>query len=232
MTRAISQAPIPAGPEGDEVDEVVAAVGERLDERRHPPARVPRLCAAARAARAVHVVDRYLAFADEFLRAAAATACRTGLPIMRPLCLLDPADPRGWTVPDAYGCGPALWVAPVLEEGARSRDVVLPRGEWVQTWDGTRVRGSVEVTVQAPLERVPVQAPLERVPVWVRAGSIVVTYPATHVAEGPGDTPEAERPLRATLWGRPRLGAPPRGSRTGRGSPGATAAGSCRPGAR
>jgi hypothetical protein len=34
----------------------------------------------------------------------------------------------------------------------------------------------------------------------------VVTYLAEHVAAGLGDTPESERPLVATLWGRPRLG--------------------------
>jgi hypothetical protein len=51
-----------------------------------------------------------------------------------------------------------------------------------------------------------VHAPLHRIPVWVRAGSIVVTYPAEHVAAGLGDTPELERPLVATLWGTPRLG--------------------------
>ena len=51
-----------------------------------------------------------------------------------------------------------------------------------------------------------VQAPLERIPVWVRAGSIVVTYPASHVARGLGDVPESERPLVATLWGEPRGG--------------------------
>ncbi len=50
-----------------------------------------------------------------------------------------------------------------------------------------------------------VEAPLERIPVWVRAGSIVVTYPAEHVARGLGDVPERERPLVATLWGMPRL---------------------------
>jgi hypothetical protein len=49
-------------------------------------------------------------------------------------------------------------------------------------------------------------APLEQIPVWVRAGSIITTYPAEHVAHGLGDVPEAERPLVATLWGRPRLG--------------------------
>jgi hypothetical protein len=44
------------------------------------------------------------------------------------------------------------------------------------------------------------------IPVWVRSGSIVVTYPADHVARGLGDVPEAERPLEATLWGEPPLG--------------------------
>jgi alpha-glucosidase (family GH31 glycosyl hydrolase) len=132
-----------------------------------------------------------------YVRAAAATAARTGLPIVRPLCLTDPADPRGWTISDAYGYGPALWVAPVLEDEAREREVALPRGEWIETWSGRRVPGGSEVVVEAPLERIPV---------WVRSGSIVVTYPAGHVARGLGDVPERERPLEATLWGLPRLG--------------------------
>jgi alpha-D-xyloside xylohydrolase len=132
-----------------------------------------------------------------YVRAAAATAARTGLPIMRPLCLLDPGDPRGWTVGDAYGFGPALWVAPVLDEGAREREVVLPRGEWIETWSGRRVAGGNETVVAAPVELIPV---------WVRAGSIVVTYPADHVAAGLGDIAEQDRPLVATLWGVPRCG--------------------------
>jgi alpha-glucosidase (family GH31 glycosyl hydrolase) len=132
-----------------------------------------------------------------YVRAAAATAARCGLPIIRPLHLGDPSDERGWTIADAFGYGPALWVAPVLDEGARSREVALPRGAWIETWSGERVRGGGEVTAPAPRSTIPV---------WVRAGSIVVTYPATHVAAGLGDTPEAERPLEATLWGEPALG--------------------------
>ncbi len=149
------------------------------------------------------VLDSYRAYVllheqlVPYVRAAALTAARTGLPIMRPLCLLDPDDPRGWTLGDAYGYGPALWVAPVLDDRARQREVPLPRGEWIETWSGRHVRGGGEVIVDAPLERIPV---------WVRAGSIVVTYPAWQVAAGLGDEPEAERPLVATLWGVPRLG--------------------------
>lgn len=132
-----------------------------------------------------------------YVRAAARTAATTGLPIIRPLCLVDPRDERGWTINDAYGYGPALWVAPVLDEAATEREVALPRGEWIETWSGERVAGGREILAPTPLERIPV---------WVRAGSIVVTYPAAHVAGGLGDVAEAERPLEATLWGEPRLG--------------------------
>ncbi|HTN24093.1 MAG TPA: hypothetical protein VL120_08910, partial [Solirubrobacteraceae bacterium] len=116
---------------------------------------------------------------------------------IRPLSLIDPADDRGWAIADAFGYGPALWVAPVLDEGARSREVALPRGNWIAAWSGARVRGGGEVVAPAPRSTIPV---------WVRSGSIVVTYPAEHVARGLGDTPEGERPLEATLWGQPPLG--------------------------
>jgi alpha-glucosidase (family GH31 glycosyl hydrolase) len=132
-----------------------------------------------------------------YVRAAAATCARAGLPIVRPAALIDPSDARSWSVADAYGYGPALWVAPVLEEGAREREVLLPRGEWIEAWTGERVTGGSEVVAPAALSTIPV---------WVRKGSIVVSYPAEHVAGGLGDRPEHERPLEATLWGEPRSG--------------------------
>lgn len=129
-----------------------------------------------------------------YVRAAAATAARTGLPIVRPLALTDPRDVRGWSIADAYGYGPSLWVAPVLEDGARSVHVDLPRGDWIDWHTGAQVAGGGEV--DAP-------APLDRIPVWVRRGALIATYPAEHVARGLGDTPERERPLEVTLWGEP-----------------------------
>ncbi len=132
-----------------------------------------------------------------YVRAAARTAARTGLPIIRPLCLTDPGDSRGWSISDVYGYGPALWVAPVLDDAAREREVALPRGRWIETWSGERVHGGGEVIVATPLDRIPV---------WVRDGSIVVTHPPAHVASGLGDVPPSARPLVATLWGSPPLG--------------------------
>jgi len=132
-----------------------------------------------------------------YVRAAAATAARGGPPIVRPLALTDPSDARGWTIADAYGYGPALWVAPVLEHGAREREVALPRGDWIDFWTHEPVAGGGEVVAAAPLGRIPV---------WVRRGALVVTYPADHVAAGLGDVPERERPLEVTVWGEPPCG--------------------------
>jgi hypothetical protein len=118
--------------------------------------------------------------------------------VIRPLCLVDPSDPRGWEIADAYLFGPSLWVAPVLEEGARAREVPLPRGDSIDFWTGAPAGGG---------ETVVAEAPLERIPVFVRSGAILVSYPSTTVAAGLGDVREDRRPLSISLWGRPACGA-------------------------
>ena len=139
-----------------------------------------------------------------YIRAAAATAARSGLPIVRPLSLIDPGDPHAWQLADAYGFGPALWVAPVLEQGATERAVPVPRGEWLALGEGLDDLAPRPLLAGGRELRAP--TPRERIPVWVRRGAILVTYPAAEVASGLGDRPESERPLEATLWGQPRDG--------------------------
>ncbi len=158
-----------------------------------------------------------------YVRAAAATAAHTGLPVIRPLCLTDPGDLRGWTVSDAYGYGPALWVAPVLDEDAREREVVLPRGNWIEAWSGALVRGGGEVVAPAPLERIPL---------WVRDGSIVVTYPASMWRVGSAMSRRPSAHSRRRCGARLASAGPRCDSRTGPGSRGGTESGRCRPSAR
>jgi hypothetical protein len=151
-------------------------------------------------AHTLDVYRGYLLFHERllpYIRAAAATASRSGLPIIRPLCLVDPSASPGWRIADAYLFGPSLWVAPVLEEGATSRSVHLPAGDWLDLWTAEQVSGGRELVAEAPAERIPA---------WVRRGSILVTHPIEHVAGGLGYAAEATRPLEATLWGEPREG--------------------------
>jgi hypothetical protein len=115
---------------------------------------------------------------------------------MRPLCLVDPEEPEGWSIPDSYMFGPSLWVAPVLEEGATERRTYLPRGEWLDWWTGERISGGRWIDADAPLDRIPL---------WVRNGSLIVTYPAEEIARGLGEE-DPSRPLEVTLWGEPALG--------------------------
>lgn len=53
----------------------------------------------------------------------------------------------------AYFLGGDMFVAPVIEKGARSRRVYLPDGEWLHFWTGAPYKGGYEYTVAAPLGR-------------------------------------------------------------------------------
>ncbi|NES97480.1 MAG: glycoside hydrolase family 31 protein [Desertifilum sp. SIO1I2] len=89
---------------------------------------------------------------------------QTGHPMVRPLFWLDPTDVRLWSVDDAFLVGDALLVCPILAEGVRSRQVILPKGEWYPFWDDTPVSDSETLTLDAPLETIPL---------LVKAGTIL-----------------------------------------------------------
>lgn len=59
---------------------------------------------------------------------------------------------------DAFLLGDSLLVAPVLERGAVRRTVQLPPGRWYDTVTGEVFEGPGQVTVDAPLSRIPVLA--------------------------------------------------------------------------
>ena len=113
----------------------------------------------------LEVYRRYIVLHERlvpYIRAAAATAARCGLPIVRPLALTDPHDARGWAIADAYGFGPSLWVAPALEDGAREVEVDLPRGDWIATWDGRESPAAARSSRAAPLGPHPGVGPARR----------------------------------------------------------------------
>ena len=76
---------------------------------------------------------------------------------------------------DEYMFGPALLVAPVVEQGATTREVYLPAGtDWYNYWTNEKLHGGQTVTVKAPIDTIPL---------FVRAGSILplgVPVESTH----------------------------------------------------
>jgi alpha-glucosidase (family GH31 glycosyl hydrolase) len=92
-----------------------------------------------------------------------------GLPLMRPLVLNYPDDPRCWELGSQYLWGDDLLVAPVTREGATAWPVYLPAGGWYDFWTQERHEGPAGLTVDAPLDRLPL---------FVRAGAILPLGPA------------------------------------------------------
>ncbi len=110
-----------------------------------------------------------------YLYSAVRECATTGMPIMRSLWLHYPDDPKAIACGDQYLWGKNLMVAPVVEKGATTRRVYLPRGGWYDFWTGERIEGDREISRAVDLEILPLYA---------RAGSILPLSPVKqHTAE-------------------------------------------------
>jgi alpha-D-xyloside xylohydrolase len=84
-------------------------------------------------------------------------ASTEGLPAMRPLFIDFQDDDRAWEVEDQFMFGSDVLVAPVLEAGARQREVYLPPGaRWTHAWSGMDHDGGAAIVEEAPLAQIPV----------------------------------------------------------------------------
>jgi len=84
-------------------------------------------------------------------------AMKTGKPVWSPLFYVFPEDEKVYFVKDEFMVGETLLVAPVIQPGARERDVYLPVGTWRNYWSGELVQGGTTLgRFPAPLERIPV----------------------------------------------------------------------------
>lgn len=91
-------------------------------------------------------------------------AHRTGIPIVRPLFLVDPKSPEAWANWQTYLYGPDLLVSPIWEKGKRTQQVYLPSAaQWRDAWHPDKVyRGGQTITVSAELHEIPL---------FIRAGA-------------------------------------------------------------
>jgi alpha-glucosidase len=89
-----------------------------------------------------------------YVRALSDEAVATGLPLQRPL-FLHYDEPAYHDIQDQYLYGADMIVAPVVEQGQKSRPVVLPDGEWLHLWTGA-VHGKGTHEISAPHGQPPV----------------------------------------------------------------------------
>ena len=69
---------------------------------------------------------------------------------------------------DEFCYGDKLLICPVLEQGAVSRKVYLPKGSWYNFWTNEVLAGESEHLVDAKIDSMPM---------FVRAGSVLPEYP-------------------------------------------------------
>jgi alpha-glucosidase len=93
---------------------------------------------------------------------------RYGFPILRPLVMLEQENPSTSFRQDEFTFGDKILVCPVLEQGAASRMVYLPKGKWYNFWTLEVLTGESEHSILTPLDHMPL---------FVRAGSVIPEYP-------------------------------------------------------
>ncbi|HXW56016.1 MAG TPA: TIM-barrel domain-containing protein [Candidatus Cybelea sp.] len=103
-----------------------------------------------------------------YLYSAVRECATTGIPVMRGLWLHYSDDPLAVARGDEYLWGRDVLVAPVVEQGATSRRVYLPKGAWYDFWTAERVEGGREI--ERPVD-------LETIPLYVRAGGLLPLGP-------------------------------------------------------
>ena len=94
-------------------------------------------------------------------------AHETGAPLMRPLAMDFPDDPKVANLSDQWLMGPALMAAPILTP-ANQRTVYLPHDVWYRLGGSANLAGGQTLNVTANLDEIPV---------YVRAGTILPLGP-------------------------------------------------------
>ena len=115
-----------------------------------------------------------------YLYTAVRECTQTGMPIVRAMWLHYADDRAAVARGDQYLWGRDILVAPVVEKGATSRRLYLPRGLWYDFWTEVTIRGGREF--ELPVD-------LETMPLFVRAGAIIPTQRVKQYTGEPSDDP-------------------------------------------
>lgn len=104
---------------------------------------------------------------------------QSGVPIIRPLFLNNQDDSNTHNIDDQFLLGDHLLVAPVIERGANSRELYLPKGKWYRVFTDEQFEGEQKIRTKAPLQPVYAEEkntgarPLMGIPMFARAGAVL-----------------------------------------------------------
>ncbi|GHE23259.1 glycoside hydrolase family 31 protein [Sphingobacterium griseoflavum] len=89
-------------------------------------------------------------------------------PILRPIALLEQHKAQNLLREEEFAFGHHILVSPVLHPGQQSKIVYLPEGSWYGYFSNVLYAGGQEHQIETPLDEMPI---------FVRAGSVIPTYP-------------------------------------------------------
>jgi alpha-glucosidase len=143
----------------------IMRVHGELDEKRQPWVYGPTAEAAARQAIDLRYELMPYIYSYEHLTTEGAPG------LVHPLFWEFPSDREAAAQDGEWMFGDALLVAPIVSEGATSKTIYLPAGEWFDYASGRSYQGAQNIEISADAKT------WKDIPVFVRSGSIVATQP-------------------------------------------------------
>jgi alpha-glucosidase (family GH31 glycosyl hydrolase) len=96
-------------------------------------------------------------------------------PLFRPLFYADTANKKLYSIGDQFMLGPDIFAAPVLKSGATSRQLYIPKGDWIDGWSGKKVKSGLH-------KNYPASCP--GMPIFIRASNkTLLKMTANHLAK-------------------------------------------------
>ncbi|XP_018572975.1 myogenesis-regulating glycosidase-like [Anoplophora glabripennis] len=104
-------------------------------------------------------VDLHKNYSAQIIEAMQASV-KNGSPVNPPIWWIDPTDPIALATDDEFLLGENILVAPVITEGATSKNVYLPKGTWKD--------GNSDATYEGPTSIKDYPAPLDTLPYFIK----------------------------------------------------------------
>lgn len=95
-----------------------------------------------------------------------------GIPVFRPLVMEYENDENVFNISDEFMLGSSMFIAPIINEGERKREVYLPEGTWYNYFTNEKYTGNNTYTFKCDIDETLL---------FIKEGSIIPTYNAKYM---------------------------------------------------